>query len=106
MAVTALKIGKYRMKFMTLPEKLIKSNDGETEKLFFTVDLRVCDEDFIPTGKGSFSINEGTEEDYHKTLRKAAQEEGHYIPEESTDPEWNPIIDLDKNGENRTNNTI
>ncbi|HOK59765.1 MAG TPA: hypothetical protein PK432_02180 [Candidatus Dojkabacteria bacterium] len=99
MAVTALKIGDQRLKFMTLPAELIKSKDGETEKLFLTVDLRICDEDFIPMGVGSISVHEGDEESYHKALRAAAKEKGHFVPEESTDHQWhpdyNPVQDID-----------
>jgi len=90
MAVTALKIGEQRLKFMTTPEESITSRDGTTQKLFLTIDLRICDEDFIPVGSGSVSVHEGTEEDYHKALRKAAQEKGHFVPEESTDYQWHP----------------
>lgn len=106
MAVTALKIGEQRLKFMTLPAELIKSKDGETEKLFLTVDLRICDEDFIPVGVGSISVHEGDEESYHRTLRIAAKEKGHFVPEESTDHEWHPdyksedhIIEEESNGD-------
>lgn len=90
MAVTALKIGSKRIKFMTTPAELITSKDGTTQKLFLTIDLRVCDEDFIPVGSGSVSVHEGDEEAYHKALRAAAQEKGHFVPEESTDHQWHP----------------
>lgn len=90
MAVTALKIGEQRIKFLTTPAELITSEDGQSEKLFLTIDLRICDEDFIPVGVGSVSVHDGDEESYHKALRKAAQEKGHFVPEESTDYEWHP----------------
>jgi hypothetical protein len=38
----------------------------------------------------SKSIHEHDEETYHKELRKQASEKGHFVPEESTDYEWNP----------------
>ncbi len=90
MAVTALKVGENRIKFMTLPEELVTSRDGETQKKFLTVDLRACDEDFIPSGIGSYSVHEDDEETYHRKLRIAATEKGHFVPEQSTDHEWNP----------------
>ena len=90
MAVTALKVGENRIKFMTLPEELVTSKDGETQKKFLTVDLRACDEDFIPSGIGSYSVHEDDEETYHRKLRIAATEKGHFVPEQSTDHEWNP----------------
>jgi len=90
MAVTALKIGEQRLKFMTTPAELITSQDGKSQKLFLTIDLRICDEDFIPVGTGSISIHDGDEESYHKALRIAAKEKGHFVPEESTDHQWHP----------------
>lgn len=93
MAVTALKVGDQRLKFMTVPAELVKSKDGEREKLILTVDLRVCDEEFIPVGTGSISLHEGDEESYHKALRIAAKEKGHFVPEESTDHHWHPDYD-------------
>lgn len=104
MAVTALKVGDQRIKFMTLPAELIKSKDGETEKLFLTVDLRVCDENFIPAGVGSISVHGGDEESYHKALRQAATEKGHFVPEESTDHQWNPGYDPAKDVETEEHN--
>lgn len=99
MPVTALKIGEQRIKFMTAGSEIIKSKDGTTEKEFLTIDLRVCDEQFIPTGPGSISVHEGDEESYHKNLRIAAQEKGHFVPEESTDHQWHPGYDPAKDVE-------
>lgn len=90
MSVTALKIEDKRIKFMTFPEELITSENGQDHKNFITIDLRICDENFIPSGVSSYSVYDGSEEDYHKTLRIEAHEKGHFIPEESTNPEWNP----------------
>ena len=90
MAVTALKVGGQRIKFITTGSEIIKSKDGTTEKTFLTVDLRVCDEDFIPLRQGNVSIHDEDEETYHKKLRIAALEKGHFVPEESTDHQWHP----------------
>ena len=57
MATTALKIGDQRIKFMTMGSEVIQSKDGKSEKEFLYIDLRVCDEDFIPVGGGSISIH-------------------------------------------------
>jgi hypothetical protein len=90
MAVTALKIGDVRIKFMTVPGEPITSEDGTSTKSFLQVELYTCDEEFIPQGMASKSIHEHDEETYHKELRKQASEKGHFVPEESTDYEWNP----------------
>ncbi len=90
MAVTALKIGDVRVKFMTVPGEPITSEDGTSTKSFLQVELYTCDEEFIPQGMASRSIHEHDEETYHKELRKQASEKGHFVPEESTDYEWNP----------------
>jgi len=90
MPVTALKVGEQRIKFLTLGSDVVKSNDGTKEKAFLTVDLRICDKDFVPLIKGHTSIHDEDEETYHRKLRVAATEKGHFVPEESTDPEWNP----------------
>jgi hypothetical protein len=90
MAVTALKIGDVRVKFMTVPGQPITSEDGTSTKSFLQVELYTCDEEFIPQGMASKSIHEHDEETYHKELRKQASEKGHFVPEESTDYEWNP----------------
>jgi hypothetical protein len=50
MAVTALKIGDVRVKFMTVPGEPITSEDGTSTKSFLQVELYTCDEEFIPQG--------------------------------------------------------
>lgn len=54
------------------------------------VDIFNCNDEFIPIGEPLMSQVEGEEEMYHKKLRLEASEKGHYIPRESTDPQWNP----------------
>jgi len=90
MPVTALKVGDQRVKFITTGSEVITSKDGTTEKTFLTVDLRVCDEDFIPLRQGNISVHDEDEETYHRKLRIAAKERGHFVPEESTDHQWHP----------------
>lgn len=93
MPTTALKVGEQRIKFITMGSELIKSKDGTREKSFLNIELRICDEDFIPVGPGSISVHEDDEETYHRNLRAQAHEKGHFVPEESTDHEWNPGYD-------------
>ena len=83
MATTALKIVKdgaaVRSKFMTV-------DNGE----HLDVDIYHCDQEFNPIGQPMQGVDERSEEDYHKALRKEAQAKGQFVPEESTNPEWNP----------------
>lgn len=93
MPVTAIKIGEVRLKFMTTPMDHVLSEDGKTQKSFTSIELYQCDGDFIPVGTGSLSIHDKDEETYHKALRIEGASKGHFVPEESTDPEWNPGYD-------------
>lgn len=106
MAVTALKIGETRIKFMTVPGTPVLSDDGTTTKSFLQVELFSCDEDFIPQGMSSRSIHEDDEETYHKKLREQAHEKGHFVPEESTDIEWNPGYNPENYIEDGSESTI
>ena len=82
MATTALKIKKgdseIRVKFMTV---------DKTE--YVDVDIYQCNEDFIPIGAPEMGVDARTEEQYHRDLRKEASERGQFVPEQSTNPEWN-----------------
>lgn len=83
MAVTAVKIeqnGKIvRMKFMT-----VQTKDH------LDVDVFSCNEEFIPIGEPAMGLDPREEEEYHREMRIKAIEEGHFIPYESTHPEWTP----------------
>jgi hypothetical protein len=84
MPCTALKITKpdgtiVRMKFMTV------WNPPQTD-----VDLFNCNENFEPIGDPMMTAFKEDEETYHRKLRLDATEKGHFVPEESTDPEWSP----------------
>lgn len=89
MACTALKVGDVRIKFVTNPIEF-PAKDGSHSKVFLNIELHNCDENFIPIGKTSKGLIDIEEAAYHKDLRKEAFSRGHYVPEESTDPEWNP----------------
>ncbi len=82
MPVTALKIvsgiAVSRLKISTVQE---------TDKL--AVDTFLCDEEFIPVGNPMMTNDSRDEETYHRQLRKESKEKGHFIAEESTNPEWN-----------------
>jgi len=83
MAVTAIVIIKdglaRRSQFMTLP------NDTHLD-----VDIYMCDEKFIPAGRPLQGVDERSEEDYHRELRKEAKAAGQFDADHSTNPEWNP----------------
>lgn len=86
MATTALKIVKNgqeeRLLFMTVPRE-----DGRG----LDVDIFKATDEFMPEGTPSLGISEMVDEaEYHKALRDNALKEGHFVPEFSTNPEWNP----------------
>ena len=60
------------------------------EESEITVNIYKCDDDFIPRGEPVTRELHGSEEDYHKNLRKDAFEKGHFVSGHSTNPEWNP----------------
>ncbi len=43
-----------------------------------------------PQGKPDYEYFNQSEEDFHKTIRRAAADEKHLITTLSTDPDWNP----------------
>ena len=85
MATTALEIKTnsvtQRLLFMT-----VDAGDGVMH-----VDIYKADENFLPEGTPSIGVSEhASEEDYHKSLRGFAEEQGQFIADSSTNPEWNP----------------
>ena len=56
----------------------------------FTVNIYRCDDDFIPKGEPVTRDLSGSEEEYHRSLRKDSNSKGHFISGHSTNPEWNP----------------
>ncbi len=50
--------------------------------------LYEADDTYKPTGNPHYSVDERSEEEYHKALRKDAKEREQYIPSFSTNPEW------------------
>jgi hypothetical protein len=83
MATTAIKVVKeghaVRSKFMTV-------DTGS----HLDLDVYHCDEEFKPIGNPRQGVDVRSEEEYHRELRKEAHSRGQFVPEESTDPEWNP----------------
>ena len=77
----------------------IKTEDVTKNLLFMTVqredgicdvDIFLCNENHDVMGTPSLGVANKTEEDYHKELRLDASAKGHFVPEHSTNPEWNP----------------
>lgn len=77
---------------------LVKEEGKEIRMLFMTaptptgvdVDIIQADIDFMPVGKVSIGVDHRDEETYHRELRKHASEAGDFVPDFSTNPEWNP----------------
>lgn len=79
----------------------IKTADGLEEKLsimtseaenkIVLVNIYRTDDAYNPVGTASVSVARyDSEEAYHKDLRKLAGEKGQFVPDYSTNPEWNP----------------
>lgn len=90
MATTALEIDGKKLKIMTLPAPVNKTDDENDVKVFTQVTLYSCDQDFMPMDVGAVTIHEDDEETYHRNLREVAHQAGHFIPDQSTDYKWNP----------------
>jgi len=82
---------------LLLPEP--RKTDGSTKKVKFitqdfavnlSVDVYTCDENWIPKGEPMQGTHTDDEEKFHRELREEASKRGHFVPEQSTDPEWNP----------------
>ena len=84
MPVTALEVpkGDNIVKIM-----FITTQTSENEVY---LDLYTCDEQFIPSGEPIRKIIETDEYTYHTKLRNDAITHGHFRPDYSTNPEWNP----------------
>lgn len=65
------------------------------------VELYNCDSEWREVGNPERYGETVPEDQYHKALRMDASIAGHYIPEESTDPEWNPNYKEETENENR-----
>lgn len=95
MALTSLKIEKDGMinylQFMT----------DQLEDGILRILLYVCDSSWEPLGEPQISGDRRTEEDFHVQLRISATEKGHYVPEFSTDPEWNVGYKPEEHADNR-----
>ena len=83
MAATAINTGKLRL--------LIATSEVEFEgHLMLSIATNVADEEYRPIGQSLNAAKMMTEEEYHRDLRKQSKENGHFVPEYSTNPEWNP----------------
>lgn len=99
MAATALKIersGKISHFLMaTLP------GETGTDLAFHTTDDKY---EINPNLEPKYGVSEKSEDQYHKDLRIDAKKAGEFVPEFSTNPEWNPVEEeeaKDGAGENR-----
>jgi hypothetical protein len=90
MATTALEIDGKRLKIITIPAPVSKTDDENNIKVFTKVTLYNCDDNFMPSDIGAVTIHEDDEETYHRQLRIVSHQAGHFVPHESTDYKWNP----------------
>lgn len=93
MAVTGLRIkseenGIRNMLVSTISFEA-EIEDGETTE-GIAVTWQIVDDNLKPIGEPERTAHERTEEEFHKTLREKAAQEGHLITGWSSDPEWNP----------------
>ena len=88
-----------------MPVTSIKATQGdkETHLQFITtsidslleVEIYLCNEQWIPQLKVGRSVDERSEEEYHKQLRKDAYDREQLVKKYCTDPEWNPDFNPD-----------
>lgn len=88
-----------------MPVTSIKTvqGDKETNLQFLTtsvgelleVEIYLCNDQWIPQIKIGRSIDNRSEEDYHKELRKDAHDREQLVKKYCTDPEWNPDFNPD-----------
>ena len=65
----------------------------------FLVNLHSTDDDFIPKSViRMIEVENISEEDWHRGLRKGAAAAGDFVPGYSTNPEWNEPVDKENNG--------
>jgi hypothetical protein len=86
MALTSLEMeqnGKmHRLQFMT-----------EQHPTGLYVAVQSCTDKWIPIGPPSETTDIRDEETYHRELRIDSVKHGTYVPQYSTDPQWNPGAD-------------
>lgn len=55
------------------------------------VAVHICDQNWVYIDKWPGQTTDPrTEEEYHRELRSSSSQQGHFVPQYSTDPEWNP----------------
>jgi hypothetical protein len=99
MAATALKIKQgdktYHFLMVTIPGEKGTDLAFHTTNDKYEIDSKV---------EPQYGVNAKDEDQYHKDLRVDAEKAGEFIPEFSTNPEWNPVDEeeaKDGAGENR-----
>lgn len=99
MAATALKIEKdgkvSHLLFVSIP--------GEDENLDLAIHYTGEDYVILKNLTPEYGVSAKSEEVYHRNLRVDANVAGHFVPEFSTNPEWNPGVEEKEStdGENR-----
>jgi hypothetical protein len=96
MPCTAIKItretGIGRLKFIS-----------QQQPKFLELLIYKCDENFQPEDEPEHNASEMDEETYHRKLREESHARGQFVPEESTNPEWNPGYKPEPDGELSSN---
>jgi hypothetical protein len=100
MALTSLKIEKDGM------INYLQFATDQLEDDILRILLYVCNPDWEPLGDPQISGDRRTEEDFHIQLRLSATEKGHYVPEYSTDPQWNPGYKKEEHEDNTDQATV
>jgi len=54
------------------------------------VAVQACNEEWKPVTPPTETTDVRTEEVYHRELRLEASKQGNFVPQYSTNPEWNP----------------
>ena len=87
MSVTALLLPDIKNSIPGATKKIKFVTQDSKEHLI--VDIYECDEEWMEVGKPTEGTHISDEEKFHRELRIEASKRGHYVPGQSTNPEWN-----------------
>lgn len=82
MPLTSLLINEKKIVIITQPHTLDDGKIGTHVSVFDGGD------DFLPKGRPEIFIKEIDQETFHRTLRIDAMKQEHFVPRNSTNPEW------------------
>lgn len=91
MPITTLKLPqekKDKILVFQTDESIRSAEDELANKL--CVKIYTSNEILQPQDDPVYEYFNQSEEDFHKTLRRGACDENHFVPRLSTDPEWTP----------------